>query len=132
MKENKLKGKITILVGRERTTIEIRDDLSSENIVEVELTPEQLSEALSRMMYTECTINSTCQHPERIGKKMITKRITVRLHESVNTYTQERLRVIADKNCPEDYVPDYYFNSQNTFTYEGDKLYLNYTVRTWK
>jgi len=51
-----LKGKITLLVDRQETTIEIKDSLSSVVFAKIKLTPEQLSAALSRQEMVECDV----------------------------------------------------------------------------
>ena len=50
----KINGKITILINQEYTRIELRDDDASTTFVEIKLTPEQLSMALSRLAFTPC------------------------------------------------------------------------------
>lgn len=49
-----IKGKITFLVDKNKTTIQLHDDGASITFCEIELTNDQLASALSRMGYTEC------------------------------------------------------------------------------
>lgn len=50
-------ARITFLVGAESTTITLHDMKSGSAFAEIKLTPIQLSQALSRLSYTNCEIN---------------------------------------------------------------------------
>jgi len=67
LKKMKLKGRITILVNSNSTTIEIMDESSRTRFVEIQLSPEQLSAALSRESMIECEME--VRGLENIGKK---------------------------------------------------------------
>lgn len=71
----KLKGEITLLVGQDYTTIRIQDDASLQTICEVTLTPEQLSQALSRLARTPCEVEVYPKAFDRLGLTMETSRL---------------------------------------------------------
>ena len=63
----KLDGRITILINREYTKIEIKDRTSGQTFVNIELTPYQLSQALSKQAFTPCK-SMEVSDLERLGK----------------------------------------------------------------
>lgn len=45
--------RISILIGNDKTRIEVKDNTSTISFLRLELTPDQLSRTLSRQMYVE-------------------------------------------------------------------------------
>ena len=64
-------GRITILVSKEQTRIEIKDNDASITFVRIEITPVQLSQALSRLSFVRCDMEVVGL--DKIGKKMENK-----------------------------------------------------------
>lgn len=124
-------GKISILINRESTTIEIIDDDASVTFAKITLTPEQLSSALSRMAHTRCNIE--VNGLDKVGKTMINKKHEFDIHGIDIDYNKrsEILSEIIKETLPEGWVPDNYFGSQDTFFKKDGRDYARTTIRQW-
>jgi hypothetical protein len=129
----KINGKITILVNREYTTIELIDDDAGITFARVKLTPEQLSAALSRIAYTSCDMELIGL--EKIGKKMEYKQFEFELpRKGLSSQNAEELSGIAQKilnESNEGWIAENYFSSQKTFFSRDGKDYARCTIRRW-
>ena len=124
---------ITLLVGQEETTIEIRDNSACVTFCKVTLTPEQLSSALSRLALTKCSADVFGL--DRIGKRHENSRFKFEIPYDLRfTKNYERIRKIGqdilDMNG-EGWVLDKYFESQDSFINDGEKLFANGVIRRW-
>src|SRR6056297_3134882 len=113
MKELK-NAKISILVSDDRTTIEVKDGDAAITFLKVELTPDQLSQCLSRLVNVKCENAIVCDL-DKIGKKHTNKKLEFKMpsesmYKDVDTATK-----LAKKNCPDGWEPDLYFGSQESF-----------------
>jgi hypothetical protein len=63
----KIEGRITILINRDYTSIEIEDDNANVRFVRIQLTPEQLSAILSKQAYVPCELDVSGL--DKVGKK---------------------------------------------------------------
>jgi hypothetical protein len=129
----KLKGKISILINREYTTIEIEDDLASTTFVKARLTPEQLSAVLSRQARIDCELE--IRGLEKIGKKHENKYFEFEIQKGLrDSKYSESLRTIAQNllnNQDEGWIAEGYFSSQNSFFEKDGKQYARCTIRRW-
>ena len=111
-------GKITILIDREHTRIELYDEDSSITFLRIELTPEQLSSALSRLAYTPCKME--VHGLDKLGKKQEVKTLEFeRPREHMGSNDAEELHRIAQSILDEEnegWVAENYFQSQNSST----------------
>lgn len=127
--DSQYNGRISLLINDDETTIEIYDEVSRECIVVVTLTPEQICTALSRLCRTECTIR--VGNLERVGKKLLIDHLIFPMPE----YSFNNKKEIASKEalrlCPEGWLPDNYFGSQNSFFVKDVKTYARTTIRKW-
>ena len=130
-------GRISILIGQESTTIELRDNDSATTIVMATLNPEQLSSALSRLSNTECEIEVTGVW-ERIGKKMENDHFVFEIEkgDKGNDKKLVDLCLCALKEVGKgDWIPDNYFGSKNSFWSEdgegGTKYFARAIIRRW-
>lgn len=125
-------ARITILVGSDKTTIELIDMDANITFVKVELTPKQLSEALSRIAHTECDINVFGL--DNIGKTMVNKRHEFEIPTGIrfgNADFKETLSELIKETLPDGWISDNYFNSQDTFFKRDGKEYAQTTIRQW-
>lgn len=122
-------AQITILVGRESTTIELHDRKSNITFARVKLTPEQLSGALSRTARTEC--ETEVFGLENVNKQMEMKDFTFEIPPELSSRSTEILKQIALRECPEGWVPDYYYGSKTSFFHKDGKKYARTTIRRW-
>jgi len=113
---------ITFLVNSDSTTIELIDNISHTTFVRMELTPEQLSSALSRLSNTRCKVH--VRGLNRLGKKHENKYFEFKLPKelAMDRYSNDfklKLGEYCNKICPEGWTPDNYFNSQDSIFYKG-------------
>lgn len=122
--------KISILIGSESTTIEIKDFTSSITFVKVTLSPEQLSQALSRLSYTSCECE--VRDLALIGKRMEHKKHQFEIPNDLPySLRSEVLPQLIKETLPEGWQSDDYFNSQDTFFKKDGKEYAQTTIRRW-
>ena len=128
----KLNGKITFLINQDETTIEIMDDNSSISFVKIILTPQQLSNALSRLGRTDCELNVF--NLDKVGKKMIIKEFTYELPKNIKKDDDEKLAEYAKYLLNQNeinWIPDQYFKSQNSFFTKDNINYFRGIARRW-
>lgn len=132
-----IQAKITLLIGRDGTTIEVMDDAASTTFLRIQLTPEQLSAALSRQAHTECQ-SCIIVWLERVGKKMELKKdftftmpgctYNDRVVMARDACAKELSRLGLDK---EGWMPDESFNSQSSFKEAKGITYASTILRRW-
>lgn len=126
-------AKISILAGRECTTIEIKDSKAGITPVRIKLTPEQLSRALSREMHVEC---EECSFVglDNIGKKMVVDRVSIPTPFKERYGKDEAILDVVNEyienNMPE-WKADQYLGSQDSITRKDDIVYANVIIRKW-
>jgi hypothetical protein len=127
-------GRITILVSKEETIIEIRDSKSAITFCKIILTAEQFCQALSRLSQTKCEVNVFAL--DKIGKTHENKNFKFEIPENLRSYSKVKelteLCVKALKECNmSEWRPDEYFGSQDTFSNENGKTYAKAVIRRW-
>lgn len=122
-------AKITILVNREYTEIQLHDSPSSMNFVTIKLTPEQLSAALSRISHTPCEIEVS-NKLDLLGKTMENKYHEFEITEKLDR-NDKRLHELAQQTTPEGWTPDNYYGSQNSFFSKDGKNYCRVIIRRY-
>lgn len=126
----KLKGSITILIDEEETTIEIMDELSRITFVEVKLTPQQLSAALSRLCNIDCEID--VMGLDRVGKKHEHDKLEFEITDSLRSSRNEKLlQHIAQSKLSDGWIAESYFGSKDSFFTKDGKPYARVTIRRW-
>lgn len=121
---------ITMLINSEYTKIEIRDSDSVTILCEVKLTPEQLSTMLSRQVRVDCE----CETGDlsRIGKKHENRNFEFEFNHS---HSKEELSATCDEAMKkaglDEWVPDNYYGSRDSFFKKDDKFYARVTIRRW-
>lgn len=130
----KLEGRITMLINREYTEIELKDVNSNITFATVRLTPEQTIACLSRLGHVECEIE--LDGLDNLGKKMQISKLEFEI--PANIYRQQ-MRVIPVKELTEyaqslltdGWVADSYFGSKDSFFTRDGKKYARCTIRRW-
>jgi hypothetical protein len=126
----KLDGKITICINRDETRIYIEDKNSGVRFLDVELTPDQLSSALSRLANTPCKIK--VRGLNKIGKKHEHKTFEFELPKNLIGYDKKKeVAEYSNKICPQGWCSDQYFDSQNSFFQRDGKEWARCTIRRW-
>ena len=128
----KIEGAITFLINRDYSEIEIHDTNANINFCKIRITPEQLSEMLSRQEYVRCEISVA--ELQKVGKKHENKQYEFEIG-GVKKDDEETLYLCAVRSLSEDkmsdWTPDKYFRSQNTFFKKDGKEYARCTIRRW-
>lgn len=131
-----LNGKITFLIDQDKTTIQIKDEKSRVKFCEINMTPQQLSSALSRLAETECQIS--VGDLDKVGKKQEIDKLKWRIPPKFGTSKWE-----IDKNELKKAIQDQLdderegwvicdgLESKDSFTEENGDLYVNATIRRW-
>ncbi len=127
-------GRITILVSERGTTIEIIDSNASTTFCRVQLTPEQFSMALGRLSHTKCDVEVVAL--DRVGKIHENERFTFEIPKEFKTSAKSKELYELAKKClmdsnMQEWTPDEYFGSQNSFHEKDGKHYANATIRRW-
>lgn len=127
----KLKNpKITLLVNQDQTTIEIYDESSCYTFIDITLTPEQLSSALSRLARTECSVE--VNNLDHVGKQRIMEPLIFEIPLDLMLKSNNpRIYDIALKNTPIGYTPSSYFSSKDTFFEKDGKCYVRTKMFKW-
>jgi len=136
----KINGKITILIDREQTRIEVYDDDSNITFLEIELTPEQLSSVLSRLGRTDCQ-SMKVRSLNRVGKvdenKTFEFEIPYDVYKIRNTGASEYNKSLGDYSQKildqenDGWVSDRYFQSQNSIFFVDEKPHARCIARRW-
>ena len=126
----KLEGRISMLINREGTTIEIEDENANARFLKITLTPEQLSAALSRQMSIECEIE--VRGLEKIGKVHENKSFEFEIpNELSSSRNESELHKLAQSLLSDGWIADKYFSSQNSFFKKDGVQYARCTIRRW-
>ena len=126
----KLEGRISILINRDGTTIEIEDEKANTRFVRITLTPEQLSAALSRQMAVECELE--VKGLSRVGKVHENKSFEFEIPKDLaSSRNEQNLHEIAQSLLTDGWVADRYFSSQNSFFQKDGVRYARCTIRRW-
>ena len=123
-------AKITMLINRDYTEIEIHDSDANTTLARVKLTPEQLSMILSRQAYVECECNTG--DLKKIGKKHENKYFEF---EIVYSKSKEDLILACNEALFQqemhEWESDNYYGSQNSFFSKDGKDYARTVIRRW-
>lgn len=125
--------KITMLINRKYTEIEIIDSDANTTIAKVKLTPEQLSAILSREGYVDC--ECTTGELSRIGKKHEHKQFEFEIIDSEVKNNESLLLLACNEALSQqgmaEWIPDKYFRSHGSFFTKDGKDYARATIRRW-
>jgi hypothetical protein len=110
--------------------IELVDNDASCIFAVVKLNAVQTCQALSRLGYTECSMEVF--NLDQVGKKMEHKPFEFEIpQDSPWKKGREIIAEIAKEKCPEGWKPDLSFSSQGSFFRKDDKQYARTTIRRW-
>jgi hypothetical protein len=128
----KVDAKITILASEDGVRIEIEDADANTTICEVTLSPEDfVIAAMARHACVRCVAD--VPFPERIGTKHENKYLEFPLSIQERVYEDRNVSASADADlhCPEGWLPDYYFGSQNSFFNKDGERWARCTIRRY-
>jgi hypothetical protein len=127
----KINAKVTILFSRDGMSIEVYDEDAAITFLELELSPQQACQALSRLSHTEAT---TCEVRglDNVGKKHEWKNITFEIPQVDDRDEQVQVAIEeAKKHIPEGWSASTYNGSQVSFFKMYGKQYAKITIRRW-
>lgn len=126
-------GNITFLINEEGAELDIQDEISREHVIKIRLTASDLCAIMGRHAYHPCNIEYG--NLERVGKKLVVDQLVFEVNKWFYNYRKEEdlaeLNELADKACPEGWIADRYYGSQNSFFTVGEKHYARVTIRKW-
>ena len=126
----KLKGKISIFVNEDYTTIEIEDDVANMTFAKIKLTPQQLSAALSRRACVDCEIDT--KGLDKVGKQHENKHFEFEIPDYLNrSIYADELQKIAQSKLSDGWIAESYFGSQGSFFVKDGKQYARCVIRRW-
>ena len=126
----KIKGALTLMVGREQITIEIEDREANTRILSLILTPEDFCAALGRQAYIDCEL--TIGKLERVGSKHENSTLEFEIpNELRGSKHADELNEIAKTHCTDGWIPEGYYGSQNSFFTKDSKDYARVTIRRY-
>ena len=126
----KLEGRISVLINRDGTTIEVEDENANAMFLKITLTPEQLSAALSRQKAVECEIE--VRGLEKIGKKHENKRFEFEIPSDLaSSRNENELQKLAQSLLSDGWIAERYFSSQDSFFKKDGVQYARCTIRRW-
>ena len=130
----KIEASLTILVSSDVTRLEVRDNNANTTFPRIELTPEQLSQCLSRLANVKC--DAEVNGLDKIGTNHENKSFDFEIPESLRSSSKAKeLYEIAVSKLNEsgksEWTPDKYFASQDSFFYKDGKPFARCIIRRW-
>lgn len=124
-------ARVTILINKDETTIEVDDAISNTKFLIIKLTPEQLCSALSRLSHVEC--EAEVSGLEKLGKTHENKYFEFEIPDSLRSSSKENelWEIAVNLLKSTEWKPDKYFASQNSFFRKDGKQYARCTIRRW-
>lgn len=124
-------ARITILFSDKGLHIEVTDEASGTQFLEIELNEKQTCEALSRCSRTECT--AEVRGLDRVGLHLEIAWLVFEYPEDVRySKDEDRLLVEAMKpHVPEGWTASEYFGSRDQFFTRNGKYYARASLRRW-
>ena len=124
-------GRITFLVNRDYTIIEIEDAEAGITFCTIELTPLQLSDMMSRVCHVKVD-SMEVYNLELIGHKQEYKEFIVELPKN-STYNnrKEIAEKLVKEQCPKGWKPRIYFNAQDSFFTKDGRNYARTIIDRW-
>lgn len=133
-----LEGGLSITYHRDHKdmsviTLRIEDADANAIIAEIKLSAEEFCKcALGNLHSLKCNVDVF--DLDNIGKQHINETMEFPIPKEATAYGErngQMLKDLADEACPDGWTPDYYFNSQNSFTRRDGQDYARCTIRTW-
>lgn len=126
-------ARIDFFINGDRTEIVIHDAVSSLRILEITLTPVQLSQAMGRLSMTKCAVFVNEYSLDKLNRKLEVSQHEFEIPDFGYDKRNKKKDVfeLAVKSCPDGWQPDNYFESQGSFFTKDNKQYARCTIRRW-
>ena len=128
-----IEGAITFSVNSEYATIGIRDVKACSTLLRITLTPEQLSQMLSRLAHTSCE-KTELFNLDKAGKVHENKKVKIEKPKKMYASPPKKYEEIyeyVEKQIDPGWTMDRYLSSQDSFVYLEGKYYVNVIIRRW-
>ena len=127
-----INAKVDLSFSDEGLDIRIRDDDSGLTFVELHMGQKEACQVMSRLSSVpaeKCELRGL----DKVGKKMEVDYFEFGMDENIKyADRREEAFAIARDTCPEGWVPDNYFGSQNSFrNAKNGQLIARATIRRW-
>ena len=112
--------------------IKIRDENSRIDFCKLEMTQDQFTSALFGLAETSCLVY--VDNLKNVGKKKEVKPFKFEIPNNLGNWAArdvKEIKKIANSKCPEGWEVNHYYNSQKTFTYQGEKKFVNTSIVRW-
>lgn len=132
------KGNLDIIIKNNNTTITLRDENSSLIINEITISNEMFMQALGRRGCCECSFDIIGEDSyHKIGKHLIVDKLRLSIpagfsYSSIGSENYIKLCELIDSKCPDGWKADHYFGGRNSFVFDGEKWFVNVTIRKWE
>lgn len=120
-----ISGKLSISVGYEKTTLSIKDDNSKIQFLQCIIDNNEFLNAIGSKGLVECYCKLI--NTDVVGKKLVIDSMIF----VVPKQDRELAIEIAKERCPQGWIPDEYFSSQDSFMYKDGKIFAKTTIRKW-
>ena len=127
-------ARISLLINSEETTLEVRDSDAAITFLRIKISPQQLSDLLSRRCDVEC--HADVFGLDKLGKKHQNENFEFEVPIDIERGNRNEilneicLKELALHDMP-DWVPDKYYQSQNSFFKKDGKSYARAVIRRW-
>lgn len=121
---------LTIAVNDDNVTIEVEDSDASIRFLKLEITPKDFCAALGRLYNSKVKKAKVCGL-KYLGKKMEHKKFEFEMPKHTWSNREKLAEITAIEKCPNEWEPDLYFNSQDSFFQKDGKEYAKTTIRRW-
>jgi len=130
MTSTKINAQITISASyNDSIVMTITDKDANTTFLRMVFTREQFINAtMNRLCQTEVG-SAYVENLDRVGKQQRHYPLVFEIPESMN---KESACKIAQEKCPEGWIPDLYFQSQNSFFDKFGKHYAQTIIRKWE
>lgn len=128
----KIDGRITIYVSDEGAHIQIEDREANTTFCDIKMTPKQFTTAIGRQVNVKVE-SMEIRGLSKVGKKHENKTFEFSLCVEDVPYTGREVlakKVVKDK-CPEGWIPDNYFKSQDSFFKRDGIAWARCTIRRY-
>lgn len=131
--EKMMEGKLTISrpsygCGKEKVSIEVKDNLSKERFLTIEIDYDVFTKVLMGCAELPCDIE--VRHLKRVGMRKETKPLEFIMPDGYSEM-KENARKAAAENTPEGWEANTHFGSQNSFFTREGKGWARTTISRW-
>jgi hypothetical protein len=125
----KINGNLSILVSKECTRIEIKDSDAGTRFLSIKLDPETFCALLGRL--ADVSVELEVRGLEKVGKKMEIDKLEFEIPPHDYASKDHLAIEEAKRVSPAGWIPDGYFNSQDSYFSIDGKDMARCTIRRW-